>query len=385
MLDAKLVGDRLQLHTVIEGEDAHRLPVALAVGGPVHLLQRLVLAQRPVADAGLEEILQLFPARIGRGAAMTGDGEGAAGIGVFQRRRPVFAAQPAAEQPGHETVTRTQNVEDLDRETFARLAIIEAIGNSAGEDDGAHRSALAHQRRIRDLAHGVERGERIGGAARDVELLFRADDQVEQMQGGLQLGGNLLRFHKTAFAIAMAGHTPEIGAVIDIERGLCAIFAGEFQCFQHRRFRFRMRQMRAGGADAACLGDESGIDIVFAERHVGTVFTIEDQRELVLVANAEQHQRGQPLRVRLHAAHVDAFTHQLFADEAAHMLVADTGDDGAVEPQARSAGGNIGGRAADIFGKGGHVLQTAADLRAVQIDRRAPDRDKIKFFQKLPP
>ena len=143
--------------------------------------------------------------------------------------------------------------------------------------------------------------------------------------------------------------------------------------------------MRAGGADAGRLGNEGGIDIVFAQRHVGAVFAIENQRELVLVTNSEQHQRGQALRVGFHAAHVNAFAHQLFADEAAHVLVADTGDDGAVKAKPRSTGCNVGGRAANIFGKGGHVLQTATDLRPIKVNRRAPDRDEIKFFQKVPP
>ncbi len=64
--------------------------------------------------------------------------------------------------------------------------------------------------------------------------------------------------------------------------------------------------MRAGRHHRARFGDEGGVDVVDAQRHVGAILAIEDQRELLLVANAEQHQRRQPLRIGPDAAHVDA-------------------------------------------------------------------------------
>ena len=56
----------------------------------------------------------------------------------------------------------------------------------------------------------------------------------------------------------------------------------------------RMAQMRARGQDRARIGDERGVDIGLAQRHVRAVLPVEDQRELVRVADPEQHQRRQP-------------------------------------------------------------------------------------------
>ncbi|OIQ72080.1 hypothetical protein GALL_462980 [mine drainage metagenome] len=103
---AQLLGNRFQLHPVVEGKDAHGGPVAVAVGGPVDLLQFGIFAQGGGFHAALEEKLQLLPRRIGRGAAVAADGEGAAGIGVFQRGGPRLAIQPALDEAGHEAVAR---------------------------------------------------------------------------------------------------------------------------------------------------------------------------------------------------------------------------------------------------------------------------------------
>ncbi len=49
----------------------------------------------------------------------------------------------------------------------------------------------------------------------------------------------------------------------------------------------------------------------------------------------------------MHALRVDTFSLQLLADEAAHMLVADAGDESAFQPQSRRADRDIGGGAAN--------------------------------------
>ncbi len=100
--------------------------------------------------------------------------------------------------------------------------------------------------------------------------------------------------------------------------------------------------MGAGHRDAAGFRDEGWIDIVFAERHVSAVFAVEDQRKLVLVANAKQHQRCQALGIGHNAAHIDAFAYQLLANEAAHVLVCHARDDCALQAKSRGARGDIG-------------------------------------------
>ncbi|MDQ1183995.1 hypothetical protein QE408_001117 [Agrobacterium larrymoorei] len=306
-------------------------------------------------------------------------------MAYFKCRRPVFTAQPSAEEARHEAIAGTQHVEDFDGEAFAAFAIVETAWNVAWEDHCAHRSALADERGVGNSPHGAQRFQSIGGATGDVELFLGADDQVEEVESGLQLLRDLRRFHEAAFTVTMTSHTPEVRAVVDVERSLRAAVARQAQRLQNRRFRARMRKMRAGSANAVRFGDESRVDIVFAQRHIGAVLAIEDQGELLLVADAENDECGQALLVGLHAANIDALTHQLFADEAPHVLVADAGNDGTLQTKPCGTCCNVGRRATDVFVEGGHVLQTSADLRAVKIDRRTADRDEIECLHDLSP
>src|SRR3546814_8182924 len=72
------------------------------------------MAQRLLNAALGEEMLQLRPGGALRRAQQAGDRKGAAGIGPgaagFQR----LAAQPAAQEAGHEGVARAKHVVDLD-------------------------------------------------------------------------------------------------------------------------------------------------------------------------------------------------------------------------------------------------------------------------------
>ena len=43
--------------------------------------------------------------------------------------------------------------------------------------------------------------------------------------------------------------------------------------------------------------DEGLVDVARRQRHVGAVLAVEDQRERLAVADAEDHQRGQPLGI----------------------------------------------------------------------------------------
>src|SRR5690606_19179655 len=81
---------------------------------------------------------------------------------------------------------------------------------------------------------------------------------------------------------------------------------------------------------------------------------------------------------------VDALGDELLADEAAHVLVADAGDEAGFEAEPRRACGHVGGRAADIFAEARHVLQPPADLGAVEVDRRAADGDDVEHHT-VPP
>ena len=239
-------------------------------------------------------------------------------------------------------------------------------------------AALADEGGVGDGADGAQRRDGVGGAAGDVELLLGADDQVEEVQRRLQLGGDRGALDEALLARLVAGEAPEVRAVVDVERGAGAVLAGEAQRLQHRRLGARVAEVGAGGDDGAGVGDQRGVDVVLAERHVGAVLAVEDQREALLVADAEDDERGQPLGVGDDAAHVDALGGQRLADEAAHVLVADPGDQAGLQPEPRGAGGDVGRRAADVLVEARHVLEPPADLRAVEVDRGPADGDDVE-------
>ena len=84
------------------------------------------------------------------------------------------------------------------------------------------------------------------------------------------------------------------------------------------------------------------------------------------------------MRIGLDVADIDAFGDEGFAQETAHMLVADARQHGDAQAEPRSANRRIGRRAAEIFGEARHVLEPAADLLAVEIDCGAPHRNQIE-------
>ena len=138
--------------------------------------------------------------------------------------------------------------------------------------------------------------------------------------------------------------------------------------------------MGTRGDHGAGAGNEAFVHVLRAQRHIGAILAVENQRELVLIANAEQHQRGQPLRVGEDAGDVDALLHQFLAQETAHMLVANLGQQRRTQAQPRGARCHIGGGAADVFLETAHILQTATDLRAVKVNGRTPDGDEVQIL-----
>ena len=137
--------------------------------------------------------------------------------------------------------------------------------------------------------------------------------------------------------------------------------------------------MRAGHDDRAGRGDEGLVDVVLVERHVGAIVAIEDQRERLLVAHAENHQGGQPLRDRSRCRAVATPSRSIcsrmkrpIGSSPTRVMSPD------FRPEPRRADGDVGGAAADRLGEGRHVLQPAADLLAVEIDRGAADGDDVE-------
>ena len=380
MGDACGFGHLLELGAVIEGHGEHARPLARPVGRPVHLLELAVLPERAFARAVLEEVAELLEARDRRGAAVARDREGAAGVGVGTTGLDRLVAQIAAEEAAHEGIARAQHVEHLDREAWPLDALLDVVRNCAVEHGAAHRPPLDHdQRRGRQLTNPAAGGERVGRAAGDVDLLLGADDHVARGQDGLQMGGYVLIGDEALLAEAETGQPPEHRAVVDVEHDLAAVLLHQPHRFLAHGVEVRLREVSARDQHRLGRGDEGLVDVVLGQARIGAVLAVEDQRKGLAVADAEDDQGGQPLGVGLDMADVDALLGRLLLDEAAHVLVADAGDQGGPETEPRRADRDVGRAAADILGEARHVLEPAADLLAIQIDRRAADADHIEL------
>ena len=345
---------------------------------PVDVVERFVASQRPMGRAALEEAAKLRPGRIFGRAQEARDGESAVGVGVGAAGFERLVAQPAAQKAGHEGVAGAEHVVDFDRKAWPLDALLERIGNGAGEHDATHRAALEHQRRLACGADRFQRGERVIRAAGDHHLLFGPDDEIALRQDGAQALRDFARLDVTLFARAMAREAPQVRPVIDVEHDLAAGGAGDAHRLKLRGGRVGAGEMRAAHQDRLGALDIVRIDVALVERAVGAIVAIEDEREGLFVADAEQHERGEPDRIGPDARNIDALARTLLTDEPAHVLVADTGDEAALQAQPRRADGDVGRAAADCLGERRHVLEPPADLRAIEVDRRAADGDDVQ-------
>ena len=97
------------------------------------------------------------------------------------------------------------------------------------------------------------------------------------------------------------------------------------------------REVRAGDQQRAALRDVRLVDLRLADRHVGAVLAQEDQRERVLVLDAEHDRGREPRRIDADVADVAAFARDRLDEEAPHRVVADARDQaGAAGRAARS-------------------------------------------------
>jgi hypothetical protein len=211
-----------------------------------------------------------------------------------------------------------------------------------------------------------------------MQFLLGADDEVAVRQYRRQMRGHGIGADVAGFARVVPGQAPEIRAVIDIEDDAPAVRAGETNGLVLRRRRAGLGEMRACHDDGSGRGDEILPHVVFAQRHVGAVVAVEDERKGMAVAHAQYHQGGQPLLVRHDARGFHALARQLFQDEAADLLIPHPRQKRGFQPQPRGAHGDIGGAAADGLAEGPHILKSAADLLTIEIKRTAADRDEVE-------
>ncbi len=174
-----------------------------------------------------------------------------------------LAAEPAAQEAGHEGVAGAEHVVDLDREALADDAVLEIVADRPVIDDAAHRAALQHDGRRRQRADRLQRGQHVVGAGGDHDLLLGADDQIaDRAAPSCSLRRDAVGLHIALEARGMAGQAPEVRPVVDVEHDLAAVRLGDADRLALRGVGVGAREMRAGDDDRARRGDEGLVDVV---------------------------------------------------------------------------------------------------------------------------
>jgi hypothetical protein len=148
-----------------------------------------------------------------------------------------------------------------------------------------------------------------------VDLLLGTDDQIAERHDTLQLRGHPLVRDEAVLAIVPRGETPEDRPIVDVEHQPAARRLDRFGRLHAGGEHIGPRQMRAVDQQRAGGGDMVRVDIVRAQRHVGAILAVEDQGKAFRAADAEDRERGQPFGIIDHPLGIDAFAHQLLADE----------------------------------------------------------------------
>src|SRR5882724_7683928 len=93
------------------------------------------------------------------------------------------------------------------------------------------------------------------------------------------------------------------------------------------------------------------VKVLLAQRHIGAVLAVENEREGVAIADTQYDQGSQALRIGQNAANIDTFPDELFADEAPHVIGADACQQTGIESQSSGGYGRVCRASADILGK----------------------------------
>ena len=184
--------------------------------------------------------------------------------------------------------------------------------------------------------------------------------------------------HIAVLARTARGQAPQHRAVIDVEHAHHAVAGGVFQSLLRCGAGAGCGQVRAGNGQRAAAGDKALVNGLGVDRHIGAVFAHEQQGKGVAVFEAQEHQRGQALRVDLHLAGVAAFALQGLQQKAAHLLIAHPRHHGALEAQPRHAEGQVGRTAAQVLRHAAVVFQRAAELLGIKVHRQPTQACEVK-------
>ena len=363
---------------MVEREGEHFVARRAGRGHPMQPRQDRILIRTRNALGVRQEIIEFRARGHRRRAAVARHDQRPAGVGVARAMVVVLAAHPAGLEAGRKGVARAQHVQHLDLDPAAVERVVERGGNRTVDDGATQRTALDHQRGRRNAAYRAQRFHDVGAAARDVEFLDGADDEVELGQDRLQVRGDVVGAHVARLAVAALGEPPQHRAIVDVEDRAYVVRARPVQREIADAVDVVGREMRAGDEQRPRLRDERLLDIVLGDRHVGAVLAQEDERKRILVLDPQHHRAGQARGIDAHVTDVAAFTGDRLHEETAEGVVADARDEPRPQTEARAAERRIGRRAAQVLRKTGDILQPRADLLGVEIDREAAQAQDVE-------
>jgi hypothetical protein len=351
--------------------------------------RRVMHVLEPVIQVGTgnrrrtrQKLFELDAARHCGRAAMPAHDERTARIAESRAFRQRPAAEPAVQQTAEERVAGAEHVQDFDGkaryvetrcERLRRRAFAPIFDNCA-----AGRSALDNDGSRCELANGAHGSQHVVRAPGNENFLFGADDQIAERQHALQRRGHLGRLDEARGSIAGGSQLPQHRPVVDVENRARIVGAGPAECLLDRSARLCGRQMGASDSERATRRNVAFVEVCDFEAHVGALLAKEDMRVRAFPFDAEHDQASEPLRIGGNVADVDPLACERLAHETSHVLVADARQHGGAQTEPCSAGRQVCGRAAEILREALHVLETPAELLAVQVDRSASETNEIE-------
>ena len=178
-----------------------------------------------------------------------------------------------------------------------------------------------------------------------------ADDEIAQRQHRLQPLRHRFICDETVFAKILGRKPPQHGPIINVEHDP-ASRSPDVPRRTHTGRKYTGRgKMRAVDEQGARRLEPRDVKILLAQRHVGAVLAVENERESLAIADTQDDQGSQSLCIVQNTANVDTFPDELFADEAPHVIGADARQQTGVESQSSGGHGRVCRASADILGK----------------------------------
>src|SRR5215212_356023 len=260
---SELACDFLELPAVVYSEHTQllRLPAGRS---PVQMHKPLVVPE-PVRSLGHDqEVLKLFRGRHGRGAAVAGDYDSAAGVSEAQTLLQWLLAQPAGEEATHKGVARAYRVEDLYWEARNLYPLFEVVRDLPWEDYGPHRADLEYDGRLAQIPDAFECLAGVDGATGYPDLLLSPNHEVALGQHRPVAFSDLFAGDEHLAALLVGGNAPEHRPVVQIEDDAGPCLLGCLYRLEGGRAAPWSAEGRARYEQSLRGGDEVRVYVIFA-------------------------------------------------------------------------------------------------------------------------